>query len=251
MRAILTYHSIDDSGSAISVSREAFARQIAWLASGRLRVATLPDLLDLPDDGPDAVALTFDDAFENFEGEAWPRLRAFGLPATLFVVTQHAGGSNAWSGRATAGIPTLPLLGWPALARLRDEGVGIGAHSRTHRSLAAIGGDELADEVSRCAEDLQQRLGVRPVAFAYPFGDAPDAAKRLTRETYACACTTEYRPLEASDAREALPRLDMFYFQREGALNAWGRRSFRARLAARRAARALRSAARHAGGMRP
>ena len=42
MRAVLTYHSIDDSGSPISVRRDAFQRHVKWLASGQVAVA--PDL---------------------------------------------------------------------------------------------------------------------------------------------------------------------------------------------------------------
>ena len=42
MRAILTYHSIDESGSPISVDPDAFRRHVRWLASGRVRVTT-PD----------------------------------------------------------------------------------------------------------------------------------------------------------------------------------------------------------------
>src|SRR5581483_6893264 len=80
MRAILTYHSIDESGSVISVGRETFAAQAAWLASGRVRVTTVDELLALPPDA-DAVALTFDDGFQNFADTAVPVLERHGLRA--------------------------------------------------------------------------------------------------------------------------------------------------------------------------
>src|SRR5690606_37701023 len=60
MRAILTYHSIDESGSPISVSREAFRAHVRWLASGAVKVRPLAELVDARDGG-DAVAITFDD----------------------------------------------------------------------------------------------------------------------------------------------------------------------------------------------
>ena len=48
MKAILTYHSVDDSGSAVSVSPDAFRRHVRWLASERVRVVTVPQLPALP-----------------------------------------------------------------------------------------------------------------------------------------------------------------------------------------------------------
>ena len=37
MKAILTYHSIDESGSVISIPEATFRRHVAWLAAGRVR----------------------------------------------------------------------------------------------------------------------------------------------------------------------------------------------------------------------
>ena len=73
MRAILTYHSIDSSGSPVSVSEETFRAHARFLGSGRVSVGPLADLPSLPDE-EDAVALTFDDGFLNFSMLAMPLL---------------------------------------------------------------------------------------------------------------------------------------------------------------------------------
>lgn len=242
MRAILTYHSIDDSGSPISVSQAAFASHVAWLSSGHVRVLPLHDLLRGPDSGDNAVALTFDDAFENFGTNAWPLLRDRALPVTVFVVTQQVGRTNAWGGRTADGIPTLPLLDWASLDRLRAEGVDLGGHTRTHPRLSTLGAGHTADEVAGCAHDLQARFGAPPRAFAYPYGEAPAVARRVVRETFECGCTTDYRHVNAESRPDALPRLDMYYFQRPGALQRFGSTIFHAQIASRRAARAVRAA---------
>jgi hypothetical protein len=57
MKAILTYHSIDESGSVISIAPAVFEQQVRWLAASRVKVVSLTDLLDLTDDG-DAIAIT-------------------------------------------------------------------------------------------------------------------------------------------------------------------------------------------------
>ena len=69
MKAILTYHSIDPSGSPISVSPDAFEAHVRWLSTGRVRVVPLEELGQLSAD-VDAVAITFDDGFENFSTHA-------------------------------------------------------------------------------------------------------------------------------------------------------------------------------------
>src|SRR5919108_6678992 len=83
MRAIVTYHSIDPSGSAISVSREVFREHIAWMVRSHVRILPLGELLALPAaDSTDAIAITFDDGFANFL-EAAELLIAHELPVTL------------------------------------------------------------------------------------------------------------------------------------------------------------------------
>src|SRR6185503_12977388 len=105
MRAILTYHSIDSSGSPISLSEETFRAHVRFFGSGRVAVVPVADLPAVPDER-DAVALTFDDGFLNFTSSAMPLLSHLGFPATVFVVSDAVGGTNAWGGMAAPGIPT-------------------------------------------------------------------------------------------------------------------------------------------------
>jgi peptidoglycan/xylan/chitin deacetylase (PgdA/CDA1 family) len=240
MRAILTYHSVDDSASPISVDRAAFREHVAFLASGRVRVLDIAALLTAPPE-TEAVALTFDDGFANFATEAWPRLRDHGLPATVFVVSGHAGGTNAWGGGAQPGIPTLPLLDWDALGRLAEEGVTLGAHSRTHPDLRRALDDALVDEVAGSAETIHARTGRRPEVFAYPYG-LLDARVEQAASGYRYACTTELRPLRGGESPRRLPRLDAYYLRGRGAIARWGSATLAGWLRFRAAARGLRAA---------
>lgn len=243
MRAILTYHSIDDSDSPISVPASVLAGHAAWLRSGHVRVTSIPELLSLPQDA-DAVAVTFDDGFCNFASEAAPLLQ--GLPVTLFVVTDHVGRTNQWGGQAQTGIPTLPLLDWPALARLAASGVTLGAHSRTHPDLAALGPERIAEELTGCVDRLQTEVGVAADVFAYPYGSLSPAAVAAVAARFPWACTTELRALRHEERRAELPRLDMYYFRQPGRLESWGTPGFHTYLAGRRLLRGARRVARRA-----
>ena len=240
MRAVLTYHSIDDSGSPISVHPDAFERHVQWLVSGRVQVTALADLARCPVD-TQAVALTFDDAFDNFATRAAPLLTAHGLPVTLFVVTERVGKSNEWSGRPDAGIPTFPLLDWKPLERLVAAGITLGAHTRTHRDLRRLDAAAIDDEIAGSAECLRRRLGVAPQAFAYPYGHVSQAAMNKVSATFAWGCTAEHRPFGIQEQPALLPRLDMYYYQGAGRLEAWDTPSFSRHLMLAQQRRRLRS----------
>lgn len=243
MRAILTYHSIDDSESPISVRPSVFAQHVEWLRSGRVRVTSIPELLAMPPDA-DAVALTFDDGFCNFATEAAPRLG--GLPVTLFVVTDYVGGSNDWRGHGAARVPTLPLLDWPALGRLAESGVTLGAHSRTHPDLTTLSPAAVRDEVSGSAHRLRAETGLTAELFAYPYGRMTPVVAAAVTGAFRWACTTELRGLRLSERPAELPRLDMYFLRQPGQIEGWGTPTFHAYLACRRILRRGRQLSSHA-----
>jgi peptidoglycan/xylan/chitin deacetylase (PgdA/CDA1 family) len=240
MRAIFTYHSIDSSGSAISISEETFRDHLRFFGSGRVTVVPLADLPSMPDDS-DAIALTFDDGFLNFSSTVQPQLSHLGVPATVFVVSDCVGGSNAWGGSEEKGIPTLPLMSWSDVERIHDAGIEIGAHTRHHVRLTRLSPAQLEDETAGCVERIFAELGVRPQRFAYPYGDVDDSVARVTRSVFRQSVTTELRPVSGNEDPALLPRLDAWYFRKAGALQQWGSSAFRRRLWIRAQARRVKA----------
>jgi peptidoglycan/xylan/chitin deacetylase (PgdA/CDA1 family) len=235
MRAILTYHSIDDSGSAISVDAATFRTHAAWLSEGGVPVVGLESVLETT--GP-AVAVTFDDGFRSFAQEAWPLLRDRAIPVTLFVVSDRVGGRNDW-GRPGR-VPELPLLDWHELGRLVEEGVTLGAHTRTHPDLTRAH-DSIGDELDGCVERIERETGVRPSSFAYPFGRLDAAVVTAVRSRFEAACTTELRPLGYDEDAHRLPRLDAWYLRNGTRLEEWGTPRMERYLRRRRRLRRARS----------
>lgn len=247
MRAILTWHSLDETGSPISVAPAVFRQQVAWLAAGRVPVVGLAELLALPA-GADAVALTFDDGFASTAELAAPLLREHGLPATVYVVTEHVGGTNAWGGVADPRVPTLPLAGWDALGRMAEAGITLGAHTRRHPHLTRLSPGALADELGGGQEALAARTGVRADSIAYPYGDVDPAVEAAAGRWFRLGVTTALRWLGEAERPLALPRLDMFYLRDPGQLEAWDTGWFRARVRLRERLRAWRAAWTSVGG---
>lgn len=229
MKAILTYHSIDDSGSPISISPPVFAAHHRWLTRGKVRTLSLSDLL--ADDGTrgDAVAVTFDDAFANTAAPI-ASLVGDGVPVSVFVVSGHVGQTNAWGGRQQRGIPTLPLMNWDDLTKLVSRGASIECHTRRHPALTAVADGSLDEELAGSADDLDKRLGVRSAHLAYPYGRVNEAVAGLASRYFRFGYTTEFRPLGQDVRPMRCPRLDMYYFRTSGDIEAWGSPAFGRRL---------------------
>lgn len=240
MRAILTYHSVDPSGSPISVDEAAFRAHVQFLASGAVRVVPLDAIL-APSTPSNGVAITFDDAFGNFATIAWPLLRDRGLPVTLFVVSGHAGGTNAWGGRSSSAVPTMDLMSWDAIARVADEGASLGAHSRTHPDLRRLPRTQLADEIAGSVDDIAAKTGVRPASFAYPYGGIDSTVEEAAAPVVRLAVTTQLRTLRHDERPLRLPRLDAFYLREPGRIESWGSPAWHRRLRLRGALRYARA----------
>lgn len=240
MKATLTYHSIDDSGSPISVSSSAFAAHLRWLTNAGVRVLSLAALASHPDDADNAVAVTFDDGFLNVRN-AVNSLRDNGVPVTVFVVSGHIGGTNAFGGRASPRVPTLPLLSWTDLEHLVARGASIEAHTRSHPDLTGISIGELEDELLGCREELHARLGVRSTHVAYPYGSVNQTVAARAAIHFRFGHTTDLRDMTTADRPLGLPRLDMYYFQAPGVLETLGSPAFGRRIAWCRARRMIRT----------
>jgi peptidoglycan/xylan/chitin deacetylase (PgdA/CDA1 family) len=239
MKAILTYHSVDETGSVISISERTFRRHVRWLAAGHVPVVGLDALVALPND-VDAVAITFDDGLESFGRIAAPALLEHDLPATLFVVTDAVGTTNVWRGKRDAGIPVFPLLDWESLGRLASEGFSIGAHTCTHLDMASVAPDEATREIVSSKARLASELGIDVTTFAYPYGGVSSAARDVVAREFLCGVTTRLAMLAPHDDPALLPRLDSYYLRAAGSLEAWGTARFRMRMGLLAGARSVR-----------
>ena len=232
--AILTYHSIDDSGSVLSISPEVFREQMAWLADSGLGVVSLETAAK----APGGVALTFDDGYRNFIESALPVLEKHRFPATIFVLSGLLGKSNTWEGQLSR-IPELALMGEDAVREASDRGVEIGAHGVAHADLSSRGQDEIERELTDSQSRLEDLIGKKVRTFAYPFGRTNPTAVRLAGQIFDLACGTRLGYVRPGSETFELPRLDCYYLRERFWFRRFGAGSGRAYLGARAALRAI------------
>ena len=109
------------------------------------------------------------------------------------------------------------------LRKLIDAGWTVGSHTRTHRTMSRLSPEELRSEIEGSRDDLQHRLGLRDMPFAYPYGDAEhiSAGARAVIEQagYQCALTTIRGSMNGGSDAFALPRMN--FQQLRSSLRSW------------------------------
>lgn len=209
---ILKYHSIDNSGSSVSISPVLFSQHLRYLKDKHFSVMTLSQGLKLltghePLDKK--VVLTFDDGYENFHSRAFPLLSQYHFPATVFLVARYVGRESSWEQKNK--IPAQRLMNWSQAEKLSHSGIEFGSKSLTHRDLTRISIDEVREEVGESRTLIEEHVGKGVHIFAYPFGLYNATVREMVRKYYDAAVGTNLA--EATDKEDLydLSRVDVHY----------------------------------------
>ncbi len=209
------YHALAGEREAPSryvLPARRFAQHMSWLRQRAYTVMRLSDLAScletrrpLP---ARAAVVTFDDAYTDLYLLGLPTLRRFGIPATVFAVTQRVGTCNDWE--PVGPLAQRPMVGWSQLREMQTFGLEIGAHSRTHRSLAQLNRADAEAEIRGSRDDIAQELGLATTTFAYPHGHTSPVVKQIAAQAgFSLACGVRPAPCHLDADRYDLPRVEM------------------------------------------
>jgi len=222
---IFCYHRLVDKirYPGTEITPAAFEAQMKELKDHGITVIGMQDLLawkrgekNIP---PRCAVITFDDGWKSQYEVAWPIMKKFEYPFTMFIYTEGVRGGSLGGGEA---------ITWEQLADMRDNGVDIEAHTATHQDLreghtimvANPGGKRsrtkltgpqyeqwVRNEVVGCKELLEQRLGIKVNCFAVPFGNYNEHVKELARNAgYEAMFTVYGQPITFTSALDSLGR---------------------------------------------
>ncbi len=190
---VLMYHSIDhnDLMTKLSVSPESFVRQMGFLHSRRYNIVGLDKVASYISKKekapPKTLAITFDDGYYNNYQYAYPVLKKYNIPATIFVIVDKIGEPG--------------YVGWKELKEMSDSGViTIGSHTVSHKWLPSLGSDRLKDELERSKRIIEEKLGKEVDFLCYPIGAVNDRVERAAKDAgYYCAVGTNPRRFAPDD----------------------------------------------------
>jgi peptidoglycan/xylan/chitin deacetylase (PgdA/CDA1 family) len=218
---ILCYHSIGQSLWGMNdVSPAQFRRHLELAIRAGYQIVPASEVARTGG-GPKELAISFDDGLKSVLTTAAPILAEYGVPWSLFVVSDWADQRHPWGDDV--------MLGWGEIERLAAAGVEIGSHSVTHPDFRWLGPAEAADELGRSRRTIEERLGIAPSTFAIPLGQsgnwspANTAAARAAGYTTIFAQAEETRPA-GTVARTFVTRWDsdrVFRAALEGAFDRW------------------------------
>jgi len=206
---VLIYHHFgDDRFPTTNVSLENFRQQMAYLLAHNYRVIPLARLVRALSEGgnlPDkSVVITIDDGYRSIYDRAWPILKNFSYPFTVFLYVEglEKGYSN--------------YLTWEQVKEMQAAGVDFQDHGYGHKRMAnpPAGLDEpgyrqwLSEDLVKSGRTLLQRLGVRPNFLAVPYGE-------YSRELLDEAKKLGYDAILSQDPGAAGPETSPFLIPRE------------------------------------
>ena len=118
------------------------------------------------------VAVTFDDAHEDIYACLLNLGQKKSYPITIFVPTTFVGQFIQWDPAMASAAGRV--LGWPHLKKLKDLGMEIGSHARSHPHLTRLPMSVMHEEVFGSMTDLETNLfgdALENIVFSYPYGE--------------------------------------------------------------------------------
>lgn len=217
--SILMYHQVGEfrpmpSHRSTYCHVNRFRSQMTWLYRLGFSVLRMDEVLAALQGARPiprrAVALTFDDGYENFYEHAYPVLERYGFPAMVYLISERIGQPAQWF--AEDGRATPPLMSAGRIRQLRGAGIDFGSHGARHIKLAEADPEAARKDILDSREQLQDLLGEEIRHFCYPYGSHNAAVVNLVRQAgYSTAVTCQRAAATADFDALALPRKAISY----------------------------------------
>ena len=176
---ILMYHYIvpdAPKSDRLTISPRQLERQMRFLRNNHYNIVALEAIADLIRDKkkipPKTVAITFDDGKKDNFTEAFPILKKYNIPATMFIIVDQVG------------RPQGDKMNWQEIKTMQDSGlITIGSHTLTHPLLTEVTDDgELRRQIFDSKKKLEAELGRKVNTFCYPSGRFNSRIRHLVIE---------------------------------------------------------------------
>jgi peptidoglycan/xylan/chitin deacetylase (PgdA/CDA1 family) len=205
---IVMYHSIGDPALFGNISVERFRADLEYFDS-QFELVDLPSLFDKS--SCRRLTVTFDDGYRNVLSNAYPVLKTYDAPATVFLISEFLG-SDTETVKETLRMDEIR-----ADTMLNEEDVEtivetdlltVGNHTRTHPHLSTL--DDHADvaiEIQDAQKALESRFGIEVSRFCFPFGDFDERSLDVVATSHDYGVCSINGHVHRQSPRHRLPRV--------------------------------------------
>ena len=200
---VLMYHSVNPQGNPdvnrLVVMPATFEKQMRFLKQRGYNVIPLEAVADLLKNSKRLprrpITITFDDGYKDNYTYAFPVLKKYALPATVFIITNEVGRPDR--------------LSWGQIKEMQASGIiAFGSHCLGPEPLVNIKSDtELKRIIFDSKKLLEEKLGCPVTMFGYPEGRFNDKIKKLVKDA-------GYRLAVATSPGKEYPNNDVFLIKR-------------------------------------
>ena len=200
----LMYHRFDqDKYPSTNISSKTFEKQVKYLLQNNFSILPLTDLVKYLNNEKEidnnTVFITVDDAFRSFYDHAFPILKKFDLPFSVFVSTKYI--SNKINS---------DYMSWAMLKEISSNNGLILNHTREHQSLLDLSHPRIIDEIKSNYSMIEKNIGKQPKIFSYPFGESSVEVEEIVESLgYAIAFAQHSSPISKTENSYRLPRFSL------------------------------------------
>jgi poly-beta-1,6-N-acetyl-D-glucosamine N-deacetylase len=207
---ILQYHHVSSETPPItSIAPEDFQLHMDYLAENNFNILPLEQILnslqnreELPDY---TVAITFDDAYLSVYTEAFPILREFNWPFSIFVTTGLVETNSSL------------YANWNQIREMAEAGATIANHTVNHPYFLdrepgeseSAWLESIGEEIRSAEEKISQETGQSHRLLAYPYGEYEPRIQTLVQELGYIGIAQHSGPINADSDFSALPRFPL------------------------------------------
>ena len=183
---VLSYHSIDNSNSSISLKTDVFEKQLNYLKQRGYKTI---DFNEIEKKENKTIIITFDDGDKDVLYNAVPILKKYNFKASCFLVTNFIGDFNNWD-KKRVNYKKKELMNEKDINEWVSNGMSIGSHSHYHSDLTKLSENNLINELDFSKKILEDKFNNINNIFCYPYGKVNDIAYNFVKKIYHKALTT-------------------------------------------------------------
>lgn len=212
---VFTFHRITDiCRDGMTVGPAVFRHQLAYVRRHHDVVPVERAIEILKTGGPlrrPVAALTFDDGYLSVFEAARPAMQDYGLPGCCYVSTGLVSTNRRFEHDANHPLrDQFGVMSWEQVETLKRQGWSIGGHTINHARLSLLDSATLRKELEEPLQVLDQKLGLKQISMAYPFGQRGD----ITPEGMSLAQSLGYTACFSDFGGENFPSPSTFHIQR-------------------------------------